>query len=384
MIKKILLITLIFVYGCSSGIDKEKVKTEIQKKKDEIVSLETEIKALEEDLKNNGMSDAEFKILVSVKKIKAENFEHFHNVNGIVEAVKEAYISPEIGGTIQSIKVVEGQRVKQNELLAVLNSRVIRSSISELKNSLKLADTLFEKRAGLWKKNIGSEIQYLEAKYQKESLENKLKTLNEQLGMTLIRAPFDGIIDNIDKKKGELAVPGLPIMQIVDISNVYIKADVSEAYLSSVRVGDESTITFPSYPSIIRKGNIIRVGIVINPQNRTFQVTLKLTNSNEMLKPNIVAVLELRDFSEAKAVIVPSIIVKNDSEGSYLYRLKNSETGSIAEKIYVNSGKVNKDMVMIKSGIEFGDEIIMKGYNLVKNGSLVKIAGNLESEGKNE
>lgn len=384
MIKKILLITLIFVYGCSSGIDKEKVKTEIQKKKDEIVSLKTEIKALEEDLKNNGMSDAEFKILVSVKKIKAENFEHFHNVNGIVEAVKEAYISPEIGGTIQSIKVVEGQRVKQNELLAVVNSRVIRSSISELKNSLKLADTLFEKRAGLWKKNIGSEIQYLEAKNQKESLANKIKTLNEQLSMTLIRAPFDGIIDNIDKKKGELAVPGLPIMQIVDISNVYIKADVSEAYLSSVKVGDESTITFPSYPSILRKGNIIRVGIVINPQNRTFQVTLKLTNSNEMLKPNIVAVLELRDFSEAKAVIVPSIIVKNDSEGSYLYRLKNSETGSIAEKIYVNSGKVNRDMIMIRSGIEFGDEIIMKGYNLVKNGSLVKIAGNPENEGKNE
>ncbi|MCK5221790.1 MAG: efflux RND transporter periplasmic adaptor subunit, partial [Candidatus Aminicenantes bacterium] len=366
MIKKILLITLIFVYGCSSGIDKEKVKTEIQKKKDEIVSLKTEIKALEEDLKNNGMSDAVFKILVSVKKIKAENFEHFHNVNGIVEAVKEAYISPEIGGTIQSIKVVEGQRVKQNELLAVVNSRVIRSSISELKHSLKLADTLFEKRAGLWKKNIGSEIQYLEAKNQKESLANKIKTLNEQLSMTLIRAPFDGIIDNIDKKKGELAVPGLPIMQIVDISNVYIKADVSEAYLSSVRVGDESTITFPSYPSILRKGNIIRVGIVINPQNRTFQVTLKLTNSNEMLKPNIVAVLELRDFSEAKAMIVPSIIVKNDSEGSYLYRLKNSETGSIAEKIYVNSGKVNRDMIMIRSGIEFGDEIIMKGYNLVK------------------
>ena len=90
MIKKILLIALIFVYGCSSGIDKEKVKIEIQKKKDEIVSLETEIKALEEDLKNNGMSDAEFRILVSVRKIKAENFEHFHNVNWIVEAVKEA------------------------------------------------------------------------------------------------------------------------------------------------------------------------------------------------------------------------------------------------------------------------------------------------------
>jgi len=384
MIKKILLIALIFIYGCGSGIEKEKVKAEIQKKKDEIIGLETEIRALEEDLKNNGMSDTVFKILVSVKKINAEIFEHFHNVNGVVEAVKEAYISPEIGGTIKSINVKEGQRVKRNELLAVLNSRVIKSSIFELKNSLKLADILFQKRAGLWKKNIGSEIQYLEAKNQKESLENKIKTLNEQLSMTLIRAPFDGIIDNIGKKKGELAVPGLPIMQIVDISSVFIKADVSEAYLSSVKNGDESTITFPSYSGIIRKGKIIRIGTVINPQNRTFQVTLKLTNSNEVLKPNIVAVLELSDFNDAKAMIVPSIIVKNDSEGSYLYRLKKSEAGSIAEKVYVKPGKANKDMIMINSGIGFGDEIILKGYNLVKNGSLVKIAGNPEDEGKNE
>ncbi len=384
MIKKIFLIALIFTYGCGSGIDKEKIKAEIQKKKDKIVSIETEIRTLEEDLKKNGMNDKVFKILVSVKKINGENFEHFHTVNGVVEAVKEAYISPEIGGTIKSINVIEGQRVKKNQLLAVLNSKVIQSTISELKNSLKLANILFQKREGLWKKNIGSEIQYLEAKNQKESLENKIKTLNEQLGMTLIRAPFDGIIDNIDKKKGELAVPGLPIMQIVDISMVFIKADVSEAYLSSVKVGDNSTITFPSYPGLIRKGKIIRVGTVINPQNRTFQITLKLINSNEVLKPNIVAVLELRDFNDVNAIIVPSIIVKNDSEGSYVYRIKKSETGLIAEKVYVNPGRVNKDMIMINGGIEFGDEIIMKGYNLVKNGSLVNIEGNQEDEGKNE
>lgn len=111
---------------------------------------------------------------------------------------------------------------------------------------------------------------------------------------------------------------------------------------------------------------------------------MKLINSNEVLKPNIVAVLELRDFNDVNAIIVPSIIVKNDSEGSYVYRIKKSETGLIAEKVYVNPGRVNKDMIMINGGIEFGDEIIMKGYNLVKNGSLVNIEGNQEDEGKNE
>ena len=313
-----------------------------------------------------------------------ESFEHYYNVNGVVEAVNEAYISPEIGGTIKIIKITEGQRVKENDLLAVLNSGVLESTISELKNSLELAKTIFNKRAGLWDKKIGSEIQYLEAKNQKESLEKKIKTLNEQLGMTIVRAPFNGIIDNIDKKRGELAVPGLPMMQIVDISKVYIKADVSESYLSKINVDDETTITFPSYPGMLRKGKILRVGTVINPQNRTFKVTILIENSNELLKPNIVAIIELRDFYNKKAMIVPSIIVKNDNSGSYLYRLKNTENGLVAEKVYVKTGMVNRDMIMIKSGIEFGDEIIMKGYNFVKNGSLVKIAGIPEEAGNNE
>ena len=384
MIKKILIITLIFVYGCSSSINEEKIKSEIQKKKDNIVSLQSEIRGLEKQLTNNGMGDTENKIFISVKKINSEAFEHYYNVNGVVEAVNEAYISPEIGGTIKIIKITEGQRVKKNDLLAVLNSGVLESTISELKNSLELAKTLFNKRAGLWDKKIGSEIQYLEAKNQKESLEKKIKTLNEQLGMTIVRAPFNGIIDNIDKKRGELAVPGLPIMQIVDISKVYIKADVSESYLSKIKIDDETTITFPSYPGMLRKGKILRVGTVINPQNRTFEVTVLIENYNELLKPNIVAVIELRDFYNVKAMIVPSIIVKNDNSGSYLYRIKNTENGLVSEKVYVKPGMVNKDMIMIKSGIEFGDEVIMKGYNFVKNGSLVKIAGIPEEAGNNE
>jgi len=382
--KKILLIALFIVYGCGSGINENKIREEIGNKKDQIAQLQTEINELEKKIEQNGLSEAEFRILVTVKKMNGELFEHFHHVNGVVEAVRQAYISPESGGTIQSIRVVEGQRVKKNELLAVLNSGVIKSTIDELESSLKLAETLFKKRAALWEKKIGSEIQFLEAKNQKEALENKIKTLKQQLAMNMIRAPFDGIIDNIDKKKVELAVPGIPIMQIVDVSSVLIKADVSEAYLSRVKVGDDAVITFPSYPGILRKGKILRVGTVVNPENRAFKITVKLGNSNEVLKPNMVAVLELKDFEAREAMVVPSIIIKNDSEGYYIYRLKRTETGLISEKVYVKTGEVWKDTTMIEEGIDPGDEIIVKGYNFVKNGSPVKFEGSPESEGENE
>jgi len=378
MIKKILILVLLVAYGCNSPVNEEKIKLKIQKKKEEIVNLQTEIKSLEDELSKNGIKDNIGKVLVTVKKMIPEKFEHFHSVNGSVEAVKQAYISPELSGRIESIVVEEGQRVRKNDLLVILNSSIIKSTISELESSYKLAKTLFTKRSGLWKKNIGSEIQYLEAKNRKESLENKIKTLNEQLKMSRIRAPFDGIIDKIDKKKGELAMPGLPLMQIVDLSEVYIKADISESYLSKVKIGDETTVTFPAFPKLIKKAKVLRIGSIVNPQNRTFEISLLVKNSNEVLKPNIVAVIELRDFFDDQSLIVPSIIVKNDNSGSYLYRLKNGENGLVAEKVYINTGMVLKDMMRIESGLKIGDEVIIKGYNMVKNGSLIKLSGTIK------
>ena len=135
MKKRILLIALMIVYGCSSGINEDKIREEIGNKRDQIAKLQTEIRGLEQKIEKNGLTETEFKILVSVKKINGELFEHFHNVNGVVEALRQAYISPELGGTIKSINVVEGQRVKKNELLVVINSGVIKSTISELESS---------------------------------------------------------------------------------------------------------------------------------------------------------------------------------------------------------------------------------------------------------
>ncbi len=385
MIKRILIIVvLVFMYGCNSSIDINKTRSKIDEKKNEILKLQNEINKLKKSLLKKGQNENTGKILVSVKRIKPEKFEHFHIVNGTVEAVKAAVISPEISGRIKTIYVYEGQRVKKGEVLAELNSSVIKSSILELKGSLDLANTLFKKRESLWKKNIGSEIQYLEAKNRKEALEKKIETLKNQLDMAVIKAPINGIVDNVEKKSGELAMPGLPIMEVVNLKEVYIKSDVSESYLSKIHIGDETRITFPSFPDMEWTGKILRVGNTINPLNRTFKVTVKLNNSEELLKPNLVAVLKLRDFSDENAMVVPSIIIKNDINGSYLYRVVSDGKLNIAEKMYVKTGKMSKDEILITEGINYGDLVIVKGYNLVKNKSLVELYERGDKAGNNE
>lgn len=366
-------VLIIVIGGCGNSNNEKKIKEDISKYKDKIVSLQSKILALENNLKKNGLNTLKEGIAVKVEKIKKEKFEHFFTVNGSIEAVDEAFISPEVPGQIEKIFVKEGKRVKKGDLLVQLNSKVIESTISELKISLILAKVIFKKRKDLWAKKIGSQVQYLEAESNVDSLQKKIDTLKEQLKYYKITAPFSGIVDNIEKKRGEMASPGLPLMFIVNLKNVYVTCDVSEMYISKIKKGDDGLISFPSLPGKNRRARIYQIGTVVNPQNRTFKIKLLLDNKDESLKPNLIATVKLRDFLSNEAISVPSILVKNDIEGSFLYIVSEQKGNKIAEKVYVETGMTNRGNLIINKGISTGDLIITKGYSLVKNGSRIKI-----------
>ena len=313
-------------------------------------------------------------IAVEIKDMEHEAFAHYFSANGSVEAVKEAFISPEIMGQVKEIIVIEGERVRKGQLLATLNSNIIEKGISEVKTGLQLARTIYKKRKGLWEKKIGSEIQYLEAKAQKESMENRLKTLEAQLEMTRIKSPINGIVDEIGKKVGELSTPGMLLLRVVNLDKIYVNADVSEVYLSKIKKGDTVEVDFPSFPDLSIKTKIYQIGNVVNPQNRAFNIKLLLDNVEEKLKPNILAIIKLRDFDSSSALVVPSIIIKKDIRGSYIYVVKREEKRFTAQKTYIKPGISEKSSTIINEGLKQGQQVITKGYNLVKNGAEVKIS----------
>lgn len=317
--------------------------------------------------------DTGTKLLVSVKNLAYEKFEHFFLANGTIEAVNDAFISPEINGRIKTIHAREGQWVEKGQLLVSLNSEVTESGLAEVKSVLQLASTVYEKRRDLWDKKIGSEIQFLEAKTNKESLENRLKSLEAQLQMAKIKAPISGIVDEIYQKEGELAAPGSQLIQLVNLKKVYVNADVSESYIPKIKKGDPAEVSFPSYPGFTLTGVIYRTGQVVKSQNRTFLVQVLLDNDDEKLKPNMVAVLKIKDFFADAALVVPSIIIKNDMQGPYLYVMEGREGQGKARKTYVTPGVSEGSNTMITAGLEPGQQVIIQGYNLAKNGMDIKV-----------
>ena len=312
-------------------------------------------------------------IPVLIKQMNPEKFLHFIQVNGKVEAEQDAVISPEINGQIRTIHVKEGNRVRKGQLLVSLNTSITESNIAEVKTNLGLATKLYEKQKELWAQNIGSEIQYLEAKNAKESAENRLKTLEAQLEMARIKAPFEGVVEEIYSKKGELASPGFQLLHMVNLNDLKIEAAVSEIYISSLKAGDMVQLEFPSFPDLLIEAPITRLGNVIHPQSRTFKVELKLKNPENKLKPNIFTRVKLNDYVSENALVIPAIIIKRDMKGSYIYVTNSNNKQTIAEKRYIEEGPTYEDQTMVLSGLNPKDEVIITGYDQVSNGVPVEI-----------
>lgn len=373
---KKVLITLLalgtILVGCQKSTnDPEKIKAQIFTYKEKVAELNSKINELEALLEEQDSVNIQEGLLVSVEKVKISSFEHYFEATGTVEAINDAYISPQFNGQIKNIYVEEGDRVTKGQLLAELNSEVLQSSIVEMENALSLATTLFEKQEELWNQNIGSEVQYLQAKNTKEGLEKSLNTLYSQLKLTKVYAPFAGIVDEIYQKEGELGVPGVRMLQLVNLNEMFVNADVSEAYISSIDVKDSVILTFPSYPEIKISTTIYQKGNVIESANRTFNIKLKIKNIDEKIKPNLLAVIDLKDYETDSAILVPTVVLNKDINGQFLYVAEQKGESYFAKKVYVTVGRSNNESTIIEEGLELGQLVISQGFNIVKDGSIV-------------
>ena len=364
--------------ACGDGGDTlETKKALLDEKKVALAKLESEISQLESELgsldSTSAEKDTDAGILVEVKTIQPELFNHKVEVNGVVQAEQIANVSPEMGGQILSVSVKEGDKVTTGQVMARINTSVLQANLSELDNGIELATTVYERQSRLWEQKIGSEIQYLQAKNNLENLEKKKETVQTQIGMATIKAPFNGVVDKVWLKTGELAAPGMPMITVVDMSKMKVLADVSERYAAVVKKNAMVDVSFPSFGMEL-KAPIRTVGNVINPGNRSFSVEMTVPNPDKTLKPNGIATIMIEDFAADSAMVVPAIIVGRDQKGDFLYLTKAEGKASKALKTYVTTGMTSNGKTMVTSGLSPGDKVVVAGYNEIANGDIVQVA----------
>ena len=371
---------ILVAMACSTPSDKnsdlETKKKELETAHVELAALNEKIAALEREIAEADPAFAKQiskAILVSTFVAKKKPFEHKVEMRGAVQSRKNILISAQTGGEIQKVHVREGQNVSKGQVLVSLNADIIRNSIAELKTSLELATSVYEKQAKLWEQKIGTEIQYLQAKNNKESLERRLATAYSQLDQAIVKAPFSGTIDQLPAREGEVASPGMPLVRVVSLEDTYIKADVSERFIGKFKAGDPVEIYFPSQDKKLMS-KISSVSQVINAENRTFVVETQLPKVDFPVKPNQVVVLNLRDYLSEATLAVPTRIIQKDEDGQFIFTVDDREGRLLAKKIHITTGISALTETEVIDGLNGNELIVDQGYRDLTEGVEVEIS----------
>lgn len=352
---------MIFLVSCGAqgGDDLENKKVELKQYKDEAAALNAKIEALEQEIAalDTGFAHDQRKtMLVTTTPVQLGDFAHYIEVTGAVLSKKNVNISAEVAGRVLNIKAVEGMHVRRGEVLAEVDTEAIDRNIEEVEKQLELANIIFEKQKRLWDQQIGTEVQFLEAKNRKEILEKSLASVSTQRDKATIKAPFDGTVEAVNVRLGEMVQPGTPVVNFVGESDLYIEGDLSERYVGSVERGDSVQVKFPSLNKDIAT-RITAVGGVIDPNNRTFKIEAFLPQSAKA-KPNMVAVIRIKDYENKGAVTVPTNLILQDNEGEYVFIVQNNA----AKKAYIKRGLTYQGKTEILEGLK-GDEVLVeKGF----------------------
>ena len=370
--KYLIFLSLMLISSCGEA---KKESVNLLKLKTEKNSLIRQIDSLSEILNSVELNISKLdtnKRLPSVTVFNAKEklFQHFIEVQGTVEADQSVELYPENSGSITNIYVKEGQKVYKGQTLIQIDNSVLKSSIVELETQFELAKTTFERQKRLWDQNIGSEIQFLQAKAQKEGLENNLESLKAQEKKLKISAPFSGTIDEMFAKIGGLAAPMIPAVRLVNLNQIHVESEVTETYLKYIRKGTQVELFFPSIGKNI-SANVSQVGNYINPNNRSFKVRVDINNQNNELKANLLADIKINDFKKM-GIVIPAKLIQKDREGKqYVYTVIKEKGNYLSKKNYIKAGMTYETDAFIIEGIQIDDLIVDKGARLIKANEMV-------------
>ncbi len=385
--KNITLIALLslFIASCG-GNNNQSVETviagnnleKIREKRAEIAAkqqeFEEQLKQL--DTKISSLDTVKHIPLITTFAAKEQLFNHYLELQGNVTTKNLLMLYPEFSGILSRVYVKEGQKVAKGQVLAKIDDGGLSQQKAQLQINSDLAKTTFERQERLWKQNIGSEIQYLQAKSNYEGQAKAIKQLDQQLAKTTIRAPFTGTIDDIITEQGSVVGAGqTQIMRIVNLKDMYVETEVPERYISDVTKNKAVEVELSVIGKTIQS-KIRQASDFINPSNRTFKIEVAVPNKDKDIKPNLTAKLKINDYTNEKAYLIPQSIISENAQGEqYVYVVKNinGNKEGTAERIIIETGRTQGDIIEVLKGLEDGAEIIQEGARSVKDGQTVKI-----------
>lgn len=382
---------VLILAACGGGKDKknplaakkaelEKLKTDQKTLSDKIAKLQDELEKMDPSLANANAK------LVTLAPIETGAFDHFIDLQGKIEALNVAYVAPRgQGGFVKAVYVKEGDFVQKGQTLLKLDGAVLSQSLSAaqqqvggVKAQLDQAKSIYQRQQNLWKQNIGTEIQVLNAKTNVDALQSQynaalanVRMAQEQLNTTNVVSEISGTVNVINVKVGEFFNGGQQI-QVVNNKDLKIKVNVPENYADRVKMGADLVATLPEANNETINTKVNVVGKVIDPVTRSFFVEGKIP-TDKKLRANQLAMVRIQDYSNSNAITVPMNTLQNDDKGKFVLVAVEEKGKLIARKKPVVIGELYGDKLEIKSGLNAGDQLITQGFQSLYDGQRITV-----------
>ena len=389
-------LVVISLAACGSNAAKDKkgelgdLKVKLEKLKEEKKGLDVQIRQVEEQIAKEDPSAASvIKKLVSVDTVRIQDFTHFIDLQGKVDAKNIAYVAPRNGGgTVKAIYVSKGQSVRKGQLLLKLDDAVQRQQVAAaqqqiagLESQARLAQSVYERQQNLWKQNIGTEVEVLRAKTNMEAAASQLnaaranvRLAQEAVNLTNVYAEISGTVDALNVRVGEFFsgadAQRNPQISIVNTGDLKVLVQVPENYLSKIQVGTPIEVSFPELNNRTITTKVSVVSKFIDPVTRSFYLEGKIPSDKDF-RPNQIASVKIQDYKASGTIAVPINVVQSDEKGKYVYIMQTENGKQIARKRVVNVGEAYRGLIEIKGGLTGGEFIITEGYQTVYDGQAI-------------
>lgn len=338
----------------------DKLKAEQKTINDKVAALEAELIKLDPSLKKENAK------LVAIAKLEPENFTHYIDLQGRLDATNIAYVAPRgQGGLVKAVYVKQGDNLKKGQLLLKLDDAIFQKQIDQLNTQLAYAKDLLQRQQNLWDQKIGTEVQLLNAKNNVANIEKQIATAKEQSSFSNVYAEMNGVAETVNIKVGEMFMGGQQI-RIVNTNELKVVAQVPENYMESVNVGSPLVINFPEANKTIN-AKVSVAGKIIDPNSRSFYIEAKMP-FDKSLRPNQIAMVQIQDYTAKNVITMPVAALQNDDKGKFVMVAVQENGKWIARKKLVTIGQLYKDKVEVKTGLQAGDQIVIEGFQGLYDG----------------
>lgn len=333
----------------------------------------------------NEQTAAEAARVVNVEVITAApgSFVDYIRATGEVEALHDVTLSAEESGVIREFFVAKGAWVERGASIARIDDAVLAAQVNEARAAARLAQEQYERQRRVWEESkVGSEMALLQTRSQAEAAAARLAALEARLERTVIRSPISGVFDEKSMEAGEMAMPGQRVGRVVATHTLKVTAGIPERFAADLKRGATARVTFDIFPGREFTGKVSFVGSTVDADNRTFPVEVVLENPGRLIKPRMVANVQVVRARLDGVMVVPQNVVLRTEAGYQVFVVADRDGQLVAEARPVTLGPSYENRVVITEGLTAGDRLVTVGQRLVDRGSRVRVVNEAAEEAR--